>query len=412
MENLGYPNKLEALYQSDPEAFRSIFDESYPEIEANPVAGVWKARLDFKTEKQEKPRFDLIDIIKLVVVCAFAGFFAKFPKIFGIEQPEIYYARNIGLIIFGGVGAYFLSSNSNKAKHIFMAIGIFAVLVLYMNVTPFSHSSHTIKLMIAHLPLLLWSGLGIVKIKFESSNLAKRLDYIKFNGELLIISAVILISGAILTAISIQLFFAIGIQIEQFYAENIVLIGAVSTPIVASYIITKFPHIADRIAPIIAKIFTPLVLITLVIFLISIPASGKDLFKDREFLLIFNLLLIGVMAVIVFSIAESSGSSVQKFHKMSLLALAIATLVVDIFAVSAIFYRFGEYGISPNRIAVVGSNLLIFVNLTWITWDLINVNFKKVHISRVEMSVARYLPAYTAWSIFMVFILPLIYQYN
>jgi len=50
-------------------------------------------------------------------------------------------------------------------------------------------------------------------------------------------------------------------------------------------------------------------LITLVIYLISIILTGKDPYSDRDFLLVFNLMLLGVMAIIVFSV---TGTSVNK----------------------------------------------------------------------------------------------------
>ena len=64
--------------------------------------------------------------------------------------------------------------------------------------------------------------------------------------------------------------------------DYIIIWGLVSASIVATYIISKFPHIANKIAPIITNLFSPLVLITLVIFLISIITTGKDPYNDRE----------------------------------------------------------------------------------------------------------------------------------
>jgi len=43
---------------------------------------------------------------------------------------------------------------------------------------------------------------------------------------------------------------------------------------------------------------------------------------------------------------------------------------IDLVALSAILYGVGEYGFTPNRTAVLGSNLLIFFNLILIMRDL------------------------------------------
>jgi hypothetical protein len=62
------------------------------------------------------------------------------------------------------------------------------------------------------------------------------------------------------------------------------------------------------------KIFTPFVFISLAIFLGAIFATKKDPFTDREFLVVFNALLIGVMAIILFSISEASKGRNNKIN--------------------------------------------------------------------------------------------------
>ena len=224
--------------------------------------------------------------------------------------------------------------------------------------------------------------------------------------------AVLFISGGILTGVTLGLFSAIEINIEKFYLEYVVVWGMVSMPIVSTFVIKNFPSITNKIAPIIAKIFSPIVLITLVIYLISIVVTGKDPYSDREFLIVFNIMLLGVMAIIIFSISENSGKGNQRFNEIILFALSVITLLINLVALSAIIYRLGEYGFTPNRIAVLGSNVLIFINLILITIDFFKVNFYKANIKQVELTIAKYLPVYIVWTVFMVFVLPVIFGYK
>jgi Fe2+ transport system protein FeoA len=83
--------------------------------------------------------------------------------------------------------------------------------------------------------------------------------------------------------------------------------------------------------------------------------------------------------------------------------------VVDIVALSAIFYRLSEYGITPNRVAVLGSNLLILGNLILITIDLFRVAFRNASLERVNVTTAKYLPVYMVWTIVVVFVFPLVF---
>jgi hypothetical protein len=218
-----------------------------------------------------------------------------------------------------------------------------------------------------------------------------------------------MIAGGILTGITIGLFQAIGINIEKFYMNNIVVIGAVSAPVVATFIIKNYNILSNKIAPLIANIFSPLVLLTLVIYLAAMVFSGKDPYNDREFLLIFNIMLAGVMGIIVFSVSETSISIKQKFSEMILFILSIIALIIDLIALSAIFYRLSEYGISPNRLAILGSNVLIFGNLFLIMIDLYKICFKRAEIQKVELTISRYIPVYLFWILIVVFGFPLIF---
>jgi len=191
--------------------------------------------------------------------------------------------------------------------------------------------------------------------------------------------------------------------------ENVAIVGLVSAPIVATFIIRTFPAVTNKIAPIIAGIFSPLVLITLVVYLISIIVTGKDPYDDREFLLVFNLMLLGVMAIIVFSVTGTSVNKRQRFNEWTLFILSAVTLIVNLIALSAIIYRLGEFGFSPNRVAVIGSNLLIFVHLLLIMIDLYKVIWRGKEIKTVELTIAKYLPIYAAWTIFVIFILPFLF---
>ena len=371
-----------------------------------------------KNEHQEKlDGLFRTDILYLIITCLVSGFLMKIPQLFNGVPETNFYERNAGLIVLLGLSAYsFLTSKRLFVKHLIVSVLLFAVSAVYINLLPPVHYSETavnhgysITLACIHLPLFLWCLYGFIFIGFDATNLSKRMDYIKYNGDIAILTALILIAGGILTGMTYALFSAIGMHIEQFYAEYIIVLGLVSAPIVATFIVQHYPSVTRKLAPIIAGIFSPLVLITLLAFLISIVVTGKDPYNDREFLLVFNLMLLGVMALIVFSVSETSLNRRQRYSVWMLLALSVVSLVIDGVALSAILYRLGEFGLTPNRTAVLGSNLLIFGNLVLITVDLFKVALYRGEFTQVERTVSRYLPLYTAWTIIVAFGFPFIF---
>jgi hypothetical protein len=409
-EHIDNPEKLEQLYHDDRNAFESDFDEVYSEVEKSELARFWKIRLNYNKLPDMIKKTNLIDIFKLLSACFIAGLLIKIPAIFNVGIEEIFYEKNAGIIVFFGLAIYAVLMNRVfELKRLIPIIVTFLLLAVYVNILPSVTDSASINLVYIHLPLLMWCFYGWVFIDFDLKDRIKRIDYIRYNGDLAILMAIMVIAGGILTGITIGLFNAIGINIENFYMKNVVIAGAVSIPIVATYIIKNFTTLTNKIAPIIANIFSPVVLITAILYLLTLAFSGKDLYSDRDFLLIFNIMLLGVMAVIIFSISETSITRRQKFNEMILFILSVTTVFIDLIALSAIFYRLGTFGVTPNRLAVLGSNVLVLFNLALIIIDLYKVNFKKALLRKVELTIAKYIPVYLIWIVIVVFTFPLIF---
>jgi len=362
-----------------------------------------------ETEKSWKAERN--ELLPMLAGCLLAALLVKIPLLAGFDpDEETFYAKHIGIIVFAGLSLYlFLAGKDKNWLQGVVVLLVFALSALYINLLPPSKGSDTVVLAYIHLPLMLWCFYGLVFIGFDRKDTARRIGYIRYNGDLAILTALILIAGAIFSGITIGLFSAIDMNIEDLYMENVALVGLVAAPIVATYIVRSFPTLTNKIAPVIAAIFSPLVLFTLLIFLVAIVATGKDPYSDREFLLIFNLMLLGVMAIIVFTVTGMSHRKGQRFSEWILFLLSLVTLVIDLIALSAILYRLGEYGFTPNRTAVLGANLLILVNLILMTVDLFQVLFKRKEIRRVELTLARYLPVYALWTLLVTFLFPLLF---
>jgi uncharacterized membrane protein YhdT len=351
------------------------------------------------------------DLSVILVICLLAGALVLMPKFVGFDPyASLYYAKNAGMIAFAALIAYNLTVRKKTDKRWLTALtGIFVISAVFINLLPSDSKNQSVVLACIHLPLMLWCFYSIVYTGFDLRDTGKRVSFIRHNGDMAILGALILLSGMLLAGLSIGLFSSIEINIQKFVMEYIAIWGVVAAPALTEFILHHYPRLTEKIAPVLASIFTPIVLITLVIYLIAIIFSGKDPYTDRDFLILFNLMLLVVMALIVFSLSETSEGRRRKISEAVLLALSVVTLVVDIVALSAIFYRLSEYGITPNRVAVLGSNLLILGNLILITIDLFRVTFRNASFDRVNVTTAKYLPVYLAWTIIVVFGFPIIF---
>lgn len=407
--NLESPEVLEQLFRKNRKRFEKAFLNIYPEISSNPLAKFWFTRLT-----AENKMFDvtLKEITYVLISCFIVSIIMLIPWLFGFNPNDNnFYERNLALTALFGVTIYTAILKNINLKKTSAILGFFIISAIYLNVLPKSESSSII-LIYLHLPFLLWFTFGIVFSEFDLKNNEKRIEFIKFNGDLAIMFGIFAIAGMILTAFTIGLFSAIGINVEKIYIELIVIPGVVSVPIICTFLINKFDYLSNKIAAIIANIFNPLILITLIIYLISIIAKGNNPFINRDFLIIFNAMLIGVVALIIFSISERTNNSTNNYYTIIFTALSTIALLINVIALLAILYRITEYGITPNRLAVIGSNILFFTHLILILTNLLKVIQKKQNLTIIERVTAKFLPYYVIWLIFVVFILPLIFNFK
>jgi hypothetical protein len=139
--------------------------------------------------------------------------------------------------------------------------------------------------------------------------------------------------------------------------------------------------------------------------------TGQNVFVDRSVLITFNGLLLVVLGITVFSIVGRGKASPVGAVDYINLALVIVTLVMDAIALSAIVFRLASFGFTPNRVVVLGANLVIMTHLAWMCWNYVAVCRKKAEFGVMQRAVAGYLPAYGAWAFVVAFVLPVVFGF-
>ena len=153
----------------------------------------------------------------------------------------------------------------------------------------------------------------------------------------------------------------------------------------------------------------PLVFTLLLLFLFAVIATGKYPYSDREFLLVFNGLLVGVMAIFLFSISEVVKQDQRSLFIKMLFGIALLTIITNGIALSAIAFRIKEYGFTPNRIAVLGADVLILGNLLLVTRQVYLYIIGQASLGDIERSIGLLLPIYSVWAAIVVVLFPLFF---
>jgi hypothetical protein len=348
-------------------------------------------------------------ILLFSILVLISGFIAKVPFLFNID-PELFYPRNVGTIVFPTLITY-LSLRYKFNLYIWLIYLVISFIpIIFLNLIPGGDNSDTFFLSSTHSLFFLLSICGLVYIGGIRGKTNKKIDFLHYCGDLIIMSGLLLISGGLFTVITIGLFQEIGFNIEDFYFENVVVWGLPAIPLIASYWIFNNKDLVSKISPLIAKIFTPFVFLILFIFSFAIIFSDKNILVDRELLLMFNIIIIAVLALILFSLSHINSSN--KFQFILLFSLSFISIIDNLIVLFAISSRLFEFGITPNRLALTGLNLLVSFHLIIISKQLFLLILRKVNTNNVLNSIVSYLPIYVIWTSVVIFLFPIIFNFK
>jgi len=419
-ENLNDFHELERLYRNNKKDFKKSIDYLYHNSK-NSTVKIWFERLNYRSERTFT--INKKDILIVILLGLFSGFISKIPDLFNLEwytfnpegfkindvTEETFYSRNISFIIFPALCFYYFLKDKFSIKYLIIYTLILIISSLFINSFPYDENSDVFDLILLHMPIFSWLIFGLSYLGNDLKDPLKRLNFLRLNGDFIIVGGVIFLSGLLFSGITISLFEIIGIDIAENYFDYFGIWALSSLPVVTVFVVTKIPDLVKKVSSLIANIFTPLVVLMLILYLPSMFFSEFDPFKDRDSLMTMNILNISVMALVVFSLS-SFKDLVSNFKINSVFALSVLTIIVNLVCLVAIVGRLFEMGFTPNRVTVLGANLLILINLFYVFFSLIKGKSNEEKVLNVKHSIGKYLPIYGIWFAIVIFILPLLFS--
>ena len=407
LSNISQPTKLEALYRKDPIAFKAALDTAIQQNPDSIALQVWNLRLNFSESEPAKDTWKITPEMRIALWMALAAGLITRMVVYFVDL-KLAGPINLLLGIAPFIAGYFILQNK-AGRFQLLAMGLlYLTITIFINTLPLKMND-IIFLANIHVPILLWLlvGLAFSGAAFRQTNI--RVSFLKLNGEFVIIYAIMAMSGIVLTIVTNQLFSLVHLDIMDLYLQNIIAPGAAILAVAAIYLTSTNLNLAKHVAPYIAKIFSPVVLVTLIAYLIAVLVMGSNPFMDRDFLLSFNLVLIGVLIVAIFSITEMEEKSTKNVFDWILLFLLSLAILTDTVALAAIIFRLGSYGLTPNRLAVLGVNTVMLFHLGWIDHNLAKFMLGKIDRQPILAAMTQYLPIYGAWAIVVIFLFPLLF---
>ncbi len=341
----------------------------------------------------------------------------KLPQLFGVSlqgtaADPSFYARNFSLFVLPFLAAFFAWKRGlGRSGGLRLAVP-FVVGALVVNLLPFAPRGYTEALAALHLPIALWLAVGFAYAGGRWRDHDRRMDYVRFSGEWFIYYSLIALGGGVLMASTMFVFGAIGLNAEWFLQSWLLPCGIVGAVIIGAWLVEAKQSVVENMAPVLTLLFTPLFTLLLLAFLTTMLWTGSVIDVKREVLIGFDLLLVVVVGLILYAISARDPRKAPGLFDALQLLLVICALLVDAFALWTISARISEFGFSPNRVAALGENFILLVNLGGSAVLYARFLRGRAPLTLLERWQTDYLRVYAVWAWVVVMAFPPLFGFR
>jgi hypothetical protein len=332
----------------------------------------------------------------------------------GIIDGSPAYFLNAGTLVLPIAGAFYVIRRwfrGTRPGWRLLAPFLMLLFPLLLNFYPFRMEGQTLLLSILHMPLGMWLAFSLLRDSSVYRDADARLDFIRFSGEVTVYSVLIGLAAMALSVLGLALFSFVELNIEEFLIGWVLPVIFPGTLFAGIVLVERKRSLVENFAPILARIVSiPLLLILLTFGLFFIPRSGS-LESAREILIAMDVLLLGVIVVVIYSISTRGDLAAGKTQDMVNLLLVLSAIVLDVFVLIAMVYRLAEYGMSANKLASLGSNILLLGNLSLLALYFISQLRSGLSAGKILSAQGWYFGLYAAWFYLVALGFPLIFRF-
>jgi hypothetical protein len=349
----------------------------------------------------------LIFALAAAVAIQVARLAAQFP-----EEEPVWLLRNIGLFVLPFLAGYFARRRQLDTRRWMLTAAPFVLIALVVNLYPYRADSATELLVAAHLPVVLWFAVAYPYMGGTIRSHERRMDFVRFTGEWFIYYVLIALGGGVLLGLTVLIFEPIGTGVPERVVEWVLPSGAAGAVIVAAWLVESKQHVVENMAPVLTMLFTPLFAVMLTVAAATYAVSGVAGAFDRELLGVFDALMVVVLGLVLYAMSAREPSLPAGLtDRVQLLAVASA-LVLDAMVLGAMVARIGDLGLTPNRVAALGLNLVLLVNLARTGWLSMRFLTGRIAFHRLERWQTSYLPIFALWAATVAAVLPPLFAFT
>lgn len=325
--------------------------------------------------------------------------------------------------------AFLTMNQSPTARHRYRLLLLGALLtggVIYVttvgpSIRAISNQDSYLILAIPHLALLAWVAVG-VWLLWGKRAVGDHFAFLMKSFETIVVGGLFVLAGGVFTGISLGLLETLGIFGGEWLMRIFIAGGGGLIPVLAVALTydpkrtpqeQNFQEGISRLITTLMRLMLPLVLLFLVVYVALIPMNFWQPFQQREVLIVYNLLLFAVIGLLV-SATPVAGHQLQptqeRWLRRGLLTLAGLAVLISLYALTAIGYRTWNDGFTPNRVTIIGWNVL---NIALLTLLLVRQFSSRAErwLQAMYETFALGAKAYLAWAVIVLVGLPWLFMW-
>ena len=322
------------------------------------------------------------------------------------QRESLWLVRNAGFFVLPFLAAYFARQRGLAARRLLIAAAPFALAAVVVNLFPYRDGSSSELLVAAHLPVVLWIAVGYAYTGGALRSHERRMDFVRFTGEWFIYYVLIALGGAVLLALTALVLEPTGLVDAERLFEWVLPSGAAGAVIVAAWLVESKQRVVENMAPVLTTVFTPLFAVMLAVAAASYALTGPGSAFDRELLGIFDALLVVVVGLVLYRASARDPMQAPGWMERIQLVAVGSALALDLMVLGAMAARIGDLGLTPNRAAALGLNLVLLGNLGGGAWLSLQNLRGRGTLLRLERWQTGYLPVFAVWAATVVVLLP------
>lgn len=325
---------------------------------------------------------------------------------------EMVLIRNAPIVVLAFLSWYFARTQRLTMLQVGVASVPFAVAALVVNVFPWTSDSSTHLQTAIHTPVMLWFAVAYGYMGGDWRAHERRMDFVRFTGEWFIYYVLLALGGGVLAGLTALILEPLGNDVVEVVFRWVLPSGAAGAVIVAAWLVEAKQSVIENMAPVLTKVFTPLFAVMLIGWAVAYAVTGIAAVFDRELLAVFDALLIVALGLVLYGISARDPSEPPGLADGIQLVAVGGALVVDSMVLWSMLARIADLGFTPNRVAALGLNLVLMVNLVWAAWLSIRFLRRSVPFHRLERWQTAYLPVYPLWASVIALGLPLVFGFD